>query len=93
MNRSPPLLIGRSSVSGWGLFTRNALNIGDYIGKYIGEVMSQDEADRRGLIADARECTYMFLLSSDMSIDASRKGNKLRFINHSDLPNIEPRSK
>jgi histone-lysine N-methyltransferase EZH2 len=92
MNRSPPLLIGISSVSGWGLFTRHALKVGDYVGKYIGELMSQDEADRRGLIADARECTYMFLISTDMSIDAGRKGNKLRFINHSDQPNLEPRS-
>jgi histone-lysine N-methyltransferase EZH2 len=92
MNRSPPLLIGISSVSGWGLYTRHALKVGDYVGKYIGELMSQDEADRRGLIADARECTYMFLISTDMSIDAGRKGNKLRFINHSDQPNLEPRS-
>lgn len=91
MNRSPSLLIGKSSVSGWGLYTRHALNVGDYVGKYIGELMSQDEADRRGLIADARDCTYMFLISTDMSIDAGRKGNKLRFINHSDHPNLEPR--
>ena len=93
MNRSPSLLIGISSVSGLGLYTRHALSVGDYVGKYIGELMSQDEADRRGLIADARDCTYMFLISTDMSIDAGRKGNKLRFINHSDQPNLEPRSK
>ena len=92
MNRSPELIIGVSSVSGWGLYTRYALKEGDYVGKYIGELMSQDEADRRGLIADARERTYMFLISSDMSIDASRKGNKLRFINHSDHPNIKSKS-
>lgn len=92
MNRSPSLLIGISSVSGWGLYTRHALHVGEYVGKYIGEMMSQDEADRRGLIADARDCTYMFLISTDMSIDAGRKGNKLRFINHSENPNLEPRS-
>jgi SET domain len=93
MNRDASVLIGRSKVAGWGLFTRNALKVGDYIGKYIGELMSQDEADRRGLIADARDCTYLFLLSSDLSIDATQKGNKLRYINHSDTPNVEPRSK
>ena len=92
MSRSPPLLIGVSDVSGWGVFTRRPLNAGDYVGKYVGEVMSQEEAERRGLIADEKEVSYLFLMASDVSIDACRKGSKVRFVNHSSTPNVKPQS-
>jgi len=92
MKRSRPLLIGRSQVAGWGLFTRHALKAGDFVADYVGECISQEEADRRGQIDDARDRSYLFQVASDMVIDAKYKGNKTRFINHSETPNIEPRS-
>jgi SET domain len=92
MHRSPPLLIGVSSVAGWGVFARFPLQTGDFIGKYVGEVMSQEEAERRGLIADEKGCSYLFLMASDVSVDACRKGSKVRFINHSSTPNVKPQS-
>ena len=92
MQRSRPLLIGRSQVAGWGLFTRHALKAGDFVADYVGECISQEEADRRGQIDDARDRSYLFQVASDMVIDAKYKGNKTRFINHSETPNIEPRS-
>jgi SET domain len=92
MNRSPQLLIGISTVSGWGIFTRRPLQTGDFVGKYVGEVMSQEEGERRGLIADEKERSYLFLMASDVSVDACRKGSKVRFINHSSTPNVKPQS-
>jgi SET domain len=93
MQRGPSLLIGRSEVSGWGLFTKHSLKAGDFVGEYTGEAISQEEAERRGQIADAKDCSYLFMIASDVVLDGSRKGNKTRYINHSDTPNVKPRSK
>jgi SET domain-containing protein len=92
MRRGPHLLIGISSISGWGLFTKGALKKGDYVGEYVGEAISQGEADRRGLLADHRGSSYIFMVASDLNIDSSKKGNQTRFINHSSSPNVEPKS-
>lgn len=91
MGRSRPTLIGRSSVAGWGLFTKFALKKDDYIDEYVGECITQEEADRRGQLDDARDRSYLFQIASDLVIDSKYKGNKTRFINHSDTPNVQPK--
>lgn len=90
-NRNQHLLIGPSTLkeAGWGLFARNDVKKGEYLLEYVGEVITQAEGERRGEIDDARDRTYLFNLCSDFAIDASRRGNKARFINHSDTPNCE----
>ena len=85
------MLLGPSEVSGWGLFTKNDLKKGDFIQEYCGELVSQNEADRRGLVDDVKNRSYLFNLSSDHVLDASNRGGKARFINHSGEPNCEPR--
>jgi hypothetical protein len=93
MRRYAHLLIGKSTIdgAGWGAFTKHALAKGDYICEYVGEVISQEEAERRGRIYDKVNRSYLFNLSSDYAVDAARKGNKTRFINHSSKPNCCPR--
>jgi len=89
MRRHCQLLVSESHVkeAGWGVYNKTALKRGDYVHEYIGEVISQEEADRRGCIYDIVNRSYLFNLTSDTVVDASRKGNKTKFLNHSSNPN------
>lgn len=93
MRRHCHLLLAESSVedAGWGIYTKNALKKGDYIHEYLGELISHEEAERRGKIYDRANKSYLFNLNADYVIDAFRKGNKTRFVNHSSTPNSEAR--
>lgn len=93
MRRHCHLLLAESEIegAGWGVFTKNALKRGDFIAEYVGEVISQEEADRRGHIYDKKDMSYLFNLTSETCIDACRKGNKTKFMNHSSTPNCEPK--
>ncbi|KAK7208054.1 hypothetical protein BZA70DRAFT_272803 [Myxozyma melibiosi] len=77
------VIAGPSNVSGWGLFIGEDMKQDEYLGEYKGESISQDEAERRGKIYDKRGVSFLFESTKEQCIDATRAGNKLRFINHS----------
>ena len=85
------LLLAPSTVAGWGIYNKYPLKKGDFIQEYVGESMSQDEAERRGRIYDKINKSFLFNLCTDYVIDAHWKGNKTRYINHSSTPNVECR--
>lgn len=89
--RAKNLRFSRSKIHKWGLFACEKIANGDAVIEYVGEKIRPSVADHREKIIYANLPThdgssYFFRVDSDV-IDATLKGNKARFINHSCNPN------
>ncbi|CAK9167126.1 unnamed protein product [Ilex paraguariensis] len=87
LKQQQKVLLGRSDVSGWGAFLKNSVGKHEYLGEYTGELISHREADKRGKIYDRENSSFLFNLNDQFVLDAHRKGDKLKFANHSPDPN------
>ncbi|CAH8551608.1 unnamed protein product [Dicrocoelium dendriticum] len=78
------------SDRGWGLKTLVPINSGEFVNEYIGDLIDEEEANRRLRFAHENNVTnyYMMKLDSQRIIDAGPKGNLSRFMNHSCDPNL-----
>jgi histone-lysine N-methyltransferase EZH2 len=83
--------VGRSAIHGWGTFLLEPALKDDFILEYTGEVISQDEAERRGKIYDKLDSSFLFNLNEDFAVDSIRFGNKAKYLNHNAEPNCYPR--
>ncbi|KNC99724.1 uncharacterized protein SPPG_05106 [Spizellomyces punctatus DAOM BR117] len=97
--RKIPLEIFRcGDARGWGVRTLQRIAKGQFISKYVGEMITSEEAEKRGKTYDTNGVTFLFDIDYDIGeydgegakycVDAYRKGNIARFFNHSCDPNI-----
>lgn len=73
----------KRSSAGLGLFANKDFKKGDLIIEYIGEKITEAEANRRG-------GRYLFELNDDWTIDGKDRTNVARYINHACKPNAYP---
>jgi SET domain/CXC domain len=84
-------IAGRSTVHGWGVFAGEVIPKNVLVGEYIGEVIRQEEAERRGRVYDELDYSFLFNITEKYAVDSTRMGSKLKYCNHSKAPNCEPR--
>lgn len=91
--RKQTLSVFKTKDRGWGVRTEKSIADGQYVCEYVGEIISYEEAERRGKKYDAVGLTYLFDLDfngkdNPYTVDAAKFGNVSRFINHSCNPNL-----
>lgn len=88
------ITIGKSAIHGWGAFCKVPHRKGDLVVEYVGGIA-------RSVICDLRESrdyrslvgagTYLFKVTHEFAVDATRCGNIAHLINHSCEPNCYSR--
>jgi SET domain-containing protein len=63
-------LIGKSGIAGWGLFMGEKIKAGQFLGEYKGEIISNEESERRGLLYDKKGVSFLFTLNKGPSSTA-----------------------
>ncbi|MDB4997718.1 MAG: hypothetical protein JWM74_5150, partial [Myxococcaceae bacterium] len=82
--------VRRSKIDGSGAFALKNIPKGTRIDEYVGERISNAEADRRYRDHEMEtHHTWLFALDGNVTIDAAVGGSDSRFINHSCDPNCE----
>ncbi len=76
------VVVKRSKSRGLGLFASEEIKKGAFIIEYIGEMITTDEANRRG-------GHYLFTLNKNFTLDGKSRKNKARYANYSCRPNAE----
>lgn len=81
-------LVKKSSIHGNGVFATRKIKKGEQILKYLGEKISKEESNKRGLEQEELAKTsgegsvYIFELDDEFDIDGNFEYNDARFINH-----------
>ncbi len=82
--------VRQSPIHGSGAFALRRIPEGTWVAQYTGEVITNEEADRRYDDASmAQHHTFLFVLDEGWCIDAAVGGGDARFINHSCAPNCD----
>ncbi|KAL5707442.1 [histone H3]-lysine(4) N-trimethyltransferase [Ranunculus cassubicifolius] len=81
----------KTEKCGSGLVAEEDIKRGEFVIEYVGEVIDDKTCEERLWDMKHRGETNFYLceINRDMVIDATYKGNKSRYINHSCYPNTE----
>ncbi len=82
-------VVRNSPIHGRGVFALARIRKGERIIEYKGERITPAEVDRRYGGDDFSPHTMLFAVNRRVLIDAARRGNSARWINHSCSPNCE----
>ncbi|KAL0885871.1 hypothetical protein Bca101_009854 [Brassica carinata] len=94
------LEVFRTESKGWGVRACEHILRGTFVCEYIGEVLDQQEANKRRIQYGREGCSYIHDVDANINdigrivgepdyvIDANTHGNVSRFINHSCSPNL-----
>ncbi|QSL65558.1 hypothetical protein MERGE_002871 [Pneumocystis wakefieldiae] len=83
--RKKQLKFSKSPIHNWGLYAMEHIDMGDMVIEYVGEIVRQTVADirERQYQRQGIGSSYLFRIDDDTVVDATKKGNIARFINHS----------
>ncbi|XP_061351702.1 histone-lysine N-methyltransferase ASHH3-like isoform X2 [Gastrolobium bilobum] len=81
----------KTEKCGSGIVADEDIKLGEFVIEYVGEVINDQTCEDRLWDMKRRGETNFYLceINRDMVIDATYKGNKSRYINHSCCPNTE----
>jgi SET domain-containing protein len=83
-------VVRNSPIHGRGVFAVKPIRKGTRIIEYKGDRISHEEADKRyAELHENSPHTMLFTVDDEIVIDATRRGNSARWINHSCSPNCE----
>ena len=86
----------KTAMKGFGVSTEKDIGQGEFIGEYVGEIVSSAQAKERLESLDESDSCYLLTFKEHThsgtvlatNIDATFKGNMMRFVNHSCSPNL-----
>ncbi|HZV38143.1 MAG TPA: SET domain-containing protein-lysine N-methyltransferase [Pseudoxanthomonas sp.] len=79
----------KSDIHGNGVFAIAPIKKGEFVIEYKGKRRTHEEVDEEDSGDVESGHTFLFTLNDEYVIDASHKGNRARWINHSCSPNCE----
>lgn len=81
--------LARSAIHDWGLYANEFIPANDFVIEYVGDILRDEYAEirERHYALEGIDSTYLFRLDNGTVIDATKRGNGARFINHSCDPN------
>ncbi|KIK41867.1 hypothetical protein CY34DRAFT_805567 [Suillus luteus UH-Slu-Lm8-n1] len=87
--RKKHLRFARSPIHDWGLYAMERIARGEMVIEYVGEIIRAQVADKREKAYERQGIgsSYLFRIDEDLVVDATKKGNLGRLINHSCDPN------
>jgi hypothetical protein len=83
-----PLQLFKTAYKGWGVKLEQSCTSGELIVEYVGEVIDSASWEERKQQLSRFDHMYFMALNHNEIVDATRKGNIARFINHSCSPNL-----